>query len=249
MFKTHETVLTVAPASVGQVKDIIATLSQSVPNGMTSTDAQRILGGKKKFIADIKEVFARYTTAAPMDSLLIEWQDFYRGEFGIELDLSTLVIPERKVGLDRLLVIAEGMTIQRVYGQCSQRFKTWKYTDKDLDTAIPMNDRDPKNGTYAIWVRDTVEADEQFSNKSANDLKVANHIGITILERLIYELKYFKETGKHLDIDNVTLCSGSRNSVGFVPYVRWDRSDSAVRVHWCNDDYRGSNLRSREVVS
>ena len=249
MFKTHETVLTVAPASVGQVKDIIATLSQSVPNGMTSADAQRILGGKKKFIAEIKEVFARYTTAAPMDSLLIEWQDFYRGEFGIELDLSTLVIPERKEGLDRLLVIAEGMTANRVFGQCSQRFKTWKYTDKNLDDAIPTNDRDPKNGTYAIWVRDTVEADQRFSDLSANDLKTAEHVGITVLERLIYELKYFKETGKHLDIDNVTLCSGSRFSDGSVPNVFWGSSDSAMLVDWYSPDGRSSSLRSREVVS
>jgi hypothetical protein len=175
-----------------------------------------------------------------------EWQDFYRSEFGIELDLSTLVIPESREGFDRLLIIAEGMTINRVYDQCGKYFKMRKGTDDNLDDAIHTNDRDPKNGTYAIWVRDTVEADEQSKNKSANNLKSEQYIGITFLERLIYELKYFKETGDHLDIHHATLCSGSHGSDGLVLYILWL---SNIYVLWCDPDFCLPGLRSREVVS
>jgi hypothetical protein len=42
-------------------------------------------------------------------------------------------------------------------------------------------------------------------------LAARNIRGHYLLERLLYELKYFAETGKHLDIDNLTLCSGSRD--------------------------------------
>jgi hypothetical protein len=182
---------------------------------------------------------------------LVEWQNFYRDEFGIELNLSTLIIPEHKEGLDRLIVIAEGVTIQLVYDQCGQHFNICRYFDyyKNLNDAISVNDRDPKNGTYAIWVRDTVEADEQFSDRSGDDLQSEQHVGITVLERLIYELKYFKETGNHLDIKNVTLCSGSRGSTGRVPSVDWDWSESSVYISWYVSSDHYNNLRSREVAS
>ena len=71
--------------------------------------------------------------------------------------------------------------------------------------------------------------------------------GITLLERLQLELDYFNETGKHLDIDNLTLCSGSRYSDGSVPYVDWVSSDSTMRVGWCYPDSRNDGLRSREI--
>ena len=37
----------------------------------------------------------------------------------------------------------------------------------------------------------------------------------------MFELEYFKKNGKHLDVDNITLCTGSRCSGGNVPGVGW----------------------------
>lgn len=138
------------------------------------------------------------------------------------------------------------MTLNKAYEACERNFKCWRYAD-DLDKAVPINDRDPKNGTYAIWIRDRIEADEELKNLSANDLKNKNITGITLLERIILEPKYFKETGKHLDINNLTFCSGSRGSGDYVPDADW-RGDR-FRVYWNDAVYSGDRLRSRAVVS
>ena len=120
-----------------------------------------------------------------------------------------------------------------------------------MDAVVQTNDRTAEEKSYAIWVRERVEADEELANLSADDLVAKKakmkFADITPLERMLYELKFFMETGKHLDIQNVTLCSGSRDSDGSVPCACW--RDSGFRVDW---DYRGdrlSSLRSREVVT
>ena len=153
-------------------------------------------------------------------ALLSVWQNFYNDVFGIEADFSDLRIPEKQSGFDRLIVVAKGMTPQLLYDKCKELFPCWKWTDKNLDTIV-KSERTAGNDAYAIWVRNRVEADEELKNLSAGDLKEKNIPGITLEERLIYELKYFKETGAHLDRDNITLCAGSRYSDGVVPVVCW----------------------------
>ncbi len=177
---------------------------------------------------------------------LVEWCNFYRDEFGIELNLSNLVIPLKREGCDCLLIIASGITIEQVFQKCKSKFGAWKCTDTDLDQAVPTNDR-TNSETYAIWVRDRQKADEELMNKSANQLAQEKIPGITLLERLIYELKYFKETGKHLDINSWALCSGSRYTGGDVPSVFW--SDVKLVVYWADVDGADDCLHSREVVS
>ena len=73
-----------------------------------------------------------------------------------------------------------------------------------------------------------------------------------MLERLLYDLMHFTETGKHLDVENYTLCTGSRRADNKVPYVGWDPDPDDGRevcVHWCPPAYSGAGLRAREVVS
>ncbi len=74
-----------------------------------------------------------------------------------------------------------------------------------------------------------------------------NHTGITLMERLILELKHFEETGKHLDVDKITLCVGSRDSDGGVPSVNWN--GVKLLVDWCRTSFSCGILRSRSVVS
>lgn len=245
--KTHETVqeTVLVAASVGQVKDVIATIVQAVPN-LTHADAQSISGRKRAFIADINAVFRKYAAASVADATLLDWVQFYREMFGIELDLSKVVLPALQEGADRLLVIAEGLSAQRAYDVCKQHFSCWKYADGNLDEAVPTNDRDPKTGSYAIRIRECVEADEDLANKSADDLAAIQMPGITLLERLVYELKYWKETGKHLDRKNLTLCSGSRYRDGGVPGADWS-AGGEFSVDWCDSTGRDPFLRSRRV--
>jgi hypothetical protein len=174
-----------------------------------------------------------------------EWAAFYQKYFGLDCDFSQLRIPKRRPGFDRLIVVAKGLTLNQVYGVCSKHFPCWRCTD-DLDEAIPVNDRKPDQA-YAIWVRDRKEADEELKNLSADQLTEQGIPGITLLERMLYESKYWDETGEHLDRQNWTLCSGSRDAYGYVPYANW--GGDGFEVDWyCSSNQHGG-LRARAAVS
>ncbi|MFA6405007.1 MAG: hypothetical protein WCW03_03345 [Candidatus Paceibacterota bacterium] len=163
---------------------------------------------------------------------------------------SGLIIPERRKGFDRLVVVGDlTLTNNRAYDACDASFRSRRYTS-DLNISVPSDkdERHPtKNGVYAVWFRDRVEADEELKNLSADDLISKEIKGITLLERELFELVYFMETGDHLDKQNWTLCSGSRNFDGDVPGAY--RNDGRFKVCWFYCDNRDSNLRSREAVS
>jgi len=238
----HQTVLT-----AGQMRELICAVQEGIPTNIEANVAQYWIGRKKKLAAEIKKILVGMNLYA---DLIADWQSFYHDLFGIEVenDFSNLVIPEKRGGFDRLLVVVNGMNPQRLYGKCAELFKVWKWTEKNLDEIV-TSDRSAKNGAYAIWVRNQVEADEELKNLSANQIKAHGIPGITLEERFIYELKYFKETGNHLDIQNWTLCSGSRYGDGRVPCVRWDPDYGGLDVDWCAPGFRDDRLRARQAVS
>jgi hypothetical protein len=177
----------------------------------------------------------------------------YEKLFGQKPDLSKLRIPERPedVGPVRLIAVVHELIewsgkhgpLQGVQEALKEHFPCWQYNN-DLDKVTTINDRDPKNGSYAVWVKDVREADEENANKSANDLKVEHHKGITTLERQLLEADYFFEKGEHLDQQNVTLCLGSRDRGGLVPDAYWCVWFS---VGWSYPSNLDPRLRSRRV--
>ncbi len=176
------------------------------------------------------------------------WKRLYEREFEIDLDLlSTIVIPPRQQEASRLLIVAGGLTLNQVIAACKRHFLT-SASDEDMDKAVPTNERDPKNGSYAIWVRDHVEADEGLKDLSAQDHTDAGRQTETLLERCLHELAYFLETGDHLDKKNVTLCSGSRSSDGYVPRAYW-HGGFRVRAYYFSVRSARPRLRARQVFS
>lgn len=126
---------------------------------------------------------------------------------------------------------------------------TYQYAD-DMDKEVTKNDRDPnRNGSYTVSFKKTVEADPDQKNKSADMLAGEGVKGITLLERLLLELGYFLATNKHLDVENITLCLGSRYSDGRVPAVNWYTDSRRLYVYWDGTDDRCDNLRARAAVS
>jgi len=226
----------------GQMKEIISAMVEGVPSGMTFETAQSWVGNKGKLTAQVRKIFPFVN---PYADLLADWQAFYR-DLGIDCDLSGVIIPDDPGGFGRVLIMAKSITPQLAYDLCAKNFPCWKYMDDNLDKIV-TSERTAKDGSYAIRVRDRVEADEELKNLSANQLKQQNIPGITLEEREIYELKFFKETGKHLDIENWTLCAGSRYSGGRVPDVSW--YSGKVSVDWCGPGFAGDGLRSRQAVS
>lgn len=177
-----------------------------------------------------------------------DWEKFYKDNFNLTVDFSGVRIPKCPGIGWRLLIIAQGLGPERVYQVSKQVFgKAWKYYDQPLDEVVTKNERSNQDSSYAIWVRDGQEADEIHKNKSANQVASEKLSTETCLERLIHGLKFFRETGKHLDVKTITLCSGSRYDDGRVPYVSWGGVRDGLRVGWYNPDDAIDILRAREV--
>lgn len=175
-----------------------------------------------------------------------EWQKFYQEVFGIAVDLSAVAIPDEKLGFGWVVMVADGLVLNQVWAKCKEKFPSYFYLGDDLDKAVPVNDRTTETA-YAKRFRDRVEADEELKDFSADQLKKRHVQSITLLERLLLELWYFWKTGgQHLDIQNITLCAGSRSSSGGVPRVCWGRDRLGVGCY--GPDGRHGDLRARAAV-
>ncbi len=247
-------------ASYGEIG---ATLKSLQDQGITSTDlallrsdsdlvkrvAELIKSNRKKDPSI--EAFAKSIYDDNKNSRQIKaiWKRIYKNWFGLQKDFSNLQVPENYDPRKHFAVIvAQGLTMNEIVASMRKRFSVYLYRD-NLDASITHNDRDAKNGDYIVLFNKNIEADEEFKNLSANKLKKMDHQGITLMERLLLEVLYFDKTKKHLDINNWTLCSGSRDSDGDVPYVCWDSIDDRLYVNWCHFEYFDADLRSRAVVS
>ena len=175
-----------------------------------------------------------------------QWAAFYKKHFEITADFSKVVIPKQPKGFTRLIIVAQGVTLNAAMAACKKRFPKWQHTS-DLDASVTHNDRTAQGGAYAVWFRDRIEADEETANQSANNLSAAVVKTITLLERILMELEYFGRTGQHLDLANLTLCAGSRGSGGGVPYCGW--FDAKFYVGWALVGSRRPSLRARVAVS
>ncbi len=185
----------------------------------------------------------RKTMCWPVKKQLDAWAKLYLEEFGIILGTSEIRIPIHRDGWNRLIVVAQGLTSEKIYQVMNKKMSVWKYSE-DLNGVVSVRKTDK---AYAVWVRDRVKADEELKNKSANDLKKDGTDCITLEERLLLEMMYLQETGKRLDTDSLTLCAGSRYANGRVPRVYW--GGGRVNVDWCSSDYIPEFMFSRAVVS
>lgn len=191
--------------------------------------------------------FLRKETPFASTDIRQEWQEFYRRQLGLSVDFSGVQIPEEKEDFTRILFIPEGLTINRVLQALKKHFPVCIYAD-DLDRDVTENVRNTQQ-SYALRVRDCQEADEELQNLSANDLQEQNINCLTLLERLVYEWKYYSETGQHLDVHNWTICAGSRDRDGSVPGVDWNAGNSKFYVRYYHPSFAHGPLRGRAVVS
>ena len=211
---------------------------------------QAIINGKKVTVTT-KSLSVRDLSP---EEQLADWVEFYHDEFGLKCDFSSLRIPERREGFDRLIVVEEGLFIEEAFQECAERFKSCKYYNAPLDKLCVHNDRGAQSGPYAIWVKDGCAEDALEASAGWVKGRLA---GITLLERLLLELKYFSETGKHPDRfdqygyshhkSRVTVCSGSSDEKGCSPTVIW--VDGNLLIQWISDDYPQKDFAFREVIA
>lgn len=144
------------------------------------------------------------------------------------------------------ITVPKGMTAEIAYRLCEKEFDCWEYTNSFKGV---KEDRSAKSEGYDVYVKSNVEADEELKNKSANDIQSMGIKAITLTERLLLELQYFKKTGKHLDEVKFTLCAGSRGSDGSVPDACWGPDYREFYVDWSGVDRSHDDLRARQVAS
>lgn len=220
---------------LGKITGMVLDLLRRVREG--SLDPYRVIKGLQEIVEGKQDI----------SEFLSGWQSFYYKHFNLRCDFANLAIPERPAqGKWFLIVVVGGITLQRFFDKCSELFKACKWTEDSLNDVV-TSDRTAKDGAYAVWIRDTREADEDLKGLSANDLKEKGIVVITLEERLLFELKYFDETGVHLDVENVTLCSGSHCSNGNILYV--DQINHCMSIDSHSSDNQASNLCAREVVA
>lgn len=154
--------------------------------------------------------------------MICEWRIFYRREFGLEI--GEVKVPPYQSGFERLIVIPRGLELGYMYARCKNYFPCNAIAPfPGLQEKIIREDPYPEVPVYAVWIRGLSDADHDWhAGKSVVNLKEEGVPGITLLERMVFELKFFQETGRHLDVDHGgTLCSGSQSTTGYVWVAGW----------------------------
>lgn len=178
------------------------------------------------------------------DSVRTYWEERWR-DLGVKFDPAKVIIPAVQSDLTRVIMMPRGIRQNQLRDICKGLFPCW-FNDTDLDKVVPFHDRFPLARSYAIRVRDRVEADEEMKNLSANQLAEAEVVAETLPERLVHEVDFFETTKGHLDMNNATLCAGSRYSDGYVPDVYW--YGGQLYVGWCYPGSADGPLRARAAV-
>lgn len=202
---------------------------------------------KKKRIAEIEGKPEAGKKKYPLKSRekIKDWENFLKKRFPeTQFDLSKLEIPQRTAEEEkeftRLLFSTSKL---KLFKKCEELFPSVNNTFEDLDEFI---EKDAGEDSFK-WVRDVEAADKKHKNKSGNMAGKEKLNAETISDRVMHEIKYFDETGDHLDKQTGTLTS-SRDSGGkFLFAADWD--GGWFHVSWSSPGDRNTHWRFRQVVS
>ena len=225
---------------LGAISGFIIDFLTTIPN---FSQEEYCFSHKNELEKKLREVFS---INDEFSGIREEWQKFYKNLFRLDVDFSGVIIPLKPEGVWRLLFIPKGMTLSFAFQICEKLFASWGYYD-DLDKKISKNIRNTSNH-YTVWVREEVEPDQEFLGKSTNQAGPDMKIGITLLERIIFEIKFFTEKGDHLDIKCLTFCSGSRYARSCVPRTYFNYNGRFL-VDSCDLNYYHPKCGIRSVFS
>ena len=234
--------------TVGEIRDLHLAVLAQMPLNLDPAKVRADLKSKTVLGSDLGKFFRnRYAAQTLIDTA--SWVDFYRRIFGKEVDLNNLHVPTRPEYECWPIVMVPDISNNDAFEACKKQFgKAWRYVD-DLNTVHDVVNR--PDGPYVVWVKANVEADPDLANVSAKEVEDRGCNTLALRERFVLELKYFDETKQkqHLDIENWTLCAGSRYAGGGVPCVCWDGDGAGLSVDWCSVGGSHPHLRARSAVS
>jgi len=173
----------------------------------------------------------------PRSDFTTNWKSFLKKFLG--LDFSTDVLPSSQADPGwRLLVIPTALTVGQAADACRRHFKC-HFELSDLCETSLRSARDAA-ATHVVRLQDCREADDPV-------LRAYRPGGpgfITLVERLVFELKFWSETGLHLDVARSTACYGTVGNDGDVPVIDWD---ARLRLTWASIDAACDGGYTRQV--
>lgn len=187
---------------------------------------------------------------------LAQLEQMYSSYFGLSLDASQVALPPHRDGFGRLLIVAKGMTAEVLFRKCAELFPATKSRNRG-DLAI-QSDRNADHDHYAVWARDSIEADQEHRNKPADAFAAIEPrlAAMTLEERLVFELLHFHQTRGHLDLKTITICAGSRFPRNMVPTVdihglraKETGLEPELQIGSCRPDKASAKRAVREVVA
>lgn len=196
---------------VDEVKNISIALISAIPPNLSAEAALRWSHSKNLLIKKVQTILLD-DGSREIEPVLAEWRSLYLDLFGIKKDFSALAIPQKPVGLNRLMVRAANVSNSAILTVCEQTFPVEYHPlgeFGDVLDSVTQNDTRPQMD-YAFWVKDLTESEMS----PPPDIASPPTPRITISERLLFELKYFRETKDHLDMEKTTCCFGTRHSEG-----------------------------------
>jgi hypothetical protein len=159
-----------------------------------------------------------------------EWDRFFHRFFKIR-DLSSASFGSANNPEFCKIVVPPGLTVPRASRACSSHFRC-RFTFDDLHLDGLRHSRQPEE-SYSVTVRNIRDAEDPV----LPHFNAGSKPFITLLERLILELKYWSDSGLHLDVARETLCCGSVDAAGLVPALDWNEG---LRLTWrAVDDVEG----------
>ncbi len=185
--------------------------------------------------------------------ILNEWEKYFREIHQLKADFAGVTIPEADDDdFPWFVCVPEKFSTERAYNGGKQLYSKWKWTGKVLDDVLILSfGRDTRKDPYIVRFRTNWEADEALKNLLPNIIVRKQINTSTLKERLLLGDFLYWKCKRHLDVENITLCTGSCYSggFGFVPFAHWY---SCYReFHVCGDlpVFAHPSLRAREVVS
>ena len=200
-----------------------------------------------------------YVTAPLLnvEAFIADWREFYRLHSMKANPPSIKRLPPVTPGFNWGVWMLKGMTPQRAYEMAASMFSCWKWCgDRSLDEVVDFAKevRDARQQQRIVWCEDSIEPPARLANTSAFQIadRQINTLGLTetlLLHGWFYIKSGGKSGGKHLDVNNVSLCPASRYSDGSVPSVYWVGYWSRLSVSRDDPGDAGGVLRSRQAVS
>ncbi len=231
-------------ASLRELQKLLSDVAMGIPPAMRDHVLKAWVNGKSTRHAAIRDLLLDPNWQS---KILVDWSSFW-GEMYIRLE--TVRIPECQPGYDRLLVVPIDLTLETAFRYCQFHFRCSKHHEsKPLDDIVTYSQRSNARESYAIWVRESAEAGDvgEVFPKIVHPAPSATVM--TLLERLIYEAKFFKETGRHLDLTHTTLCSGSRFIDGSIPTIYWNGNAGGMYVGAHMTSESDSRISPRRVIA